>query len=561
MYAKSTKYDGSQTDKPDFYQVEVEPKDIPAPIKGWNAILPLANMPPEYAVTLDNWMPRPGWIELRGGANIWAQNLGTQAPVQSLMVYIPSISAERLFAAVGTTIFEVSNQSMPTVSKSSLIGTSIWQYVNYTPAGGSSYLVICNGLNATLNFDGTVWTTPTITGVSSTKFVHVHAHQRRLWFVENNSTRIWFLGTDAIAGAATALDIGSFLTLGSFVVATATWTLDGGNGPNALFVILTNKGQVVVYQGVDPTSATAWNLVGVFDLPNPVSGRRVLCKLDADVGIITVSGLLPLSKAMPFNPAAERQVALTNNIQNAMLLAAGVAANNFGWEVQTWEQQTMLIMNVPTVQNYQQVQYVMNALTGAWASFSGWNANCFAIYKNSLYYGDNTGNVFLAYTGKTDFLSPIIADAKCAFNFFKEPGRNKRISFVKPYVVLDTTVSPTISVDVDFGDNSPSAPLSIGTAVSGSWDVAIWNVSSWSVGIISSAVWQSVYALGTALALRIKINYGGSATSGVTTVGAFDFGTFNSAVFDGTGPTVSGQNLPIFQVVAFEALIEKGGSL
>ena len=36
---------------------------IPAPVGGWDAISPLANMPVDRAVVLDNWIPRPGWIE------------------------------------------------------------------------------------------------------------------------------------------------------------------------------------------------------------------------------------------------------------------------------------------------------------------------------------------------------------------------------------------------------------------------------------------------------------------------------------------------------------------
>ena len=84
---------------------------------------------------------------------------------------------------------------------------------------------------------------PSITNVTSANLIQVTSHMRRLWFVEKNTTKVWYLPTDAISGAATALDVGSMLTYGSYVIATATWTVDGGNGPNALFVILSNKGK------------------------------------------------------------------------------------------------------------------------------------------------------------------------------------------------------------------------------------------------------------------------------------------------------------------------------
>ena len=165
----------------------------------------------------------------------------------------------------------------------------------------------------------------------------------------------------------------------------------------------------------------------MFDLPSPI-GRRCLKKIGSDVAVITNSGLLPISKALPFNPASQRQVAFTNRIQNAMLNAAQNYSNQFGWEVELFPAQTLMIMNVPTVANSQQLQFVMNAMTGAWCKFTGWNANTFCIFNEQLYFGDNLGNVNVAYTGPLDLLDPIVYDMKCAFNFFNEPGRIKNMS-------------------------------------------------------------------------------------------------------------------------------------
>ena len=63
--------------KESYFLQEVKPVSIPAPVGGWDGISPLANMKPEFAVTLENIVPRPGWVELRGGRNTWAQTLGS----------------------------------------------------------------------------------------------------------------------------------------------------------------------------------------------------------------------------------------------------------------------------------------------------------------------------------------------------------------------------------------------------------------------------------------------------------------------------------------------------
>ena len=57
--------------KAPYAQQETAPVPIPAPVGGWNAIDPLANMDPKYAPILINWVPRTSWIELRAGYNAW----------------------------------------------------------------------------------------------------------------------------------------------------------------------------------------------------------------------------------------------------------------------------------------------------------------------------------------------------------------------------------------------------------------------------------------------------------------------------------------------------------
>jgi len=93
------------------------------------------------------------------------------------------------------------------------------------------------------------------------------AFKQRLFFTQLNSTQVWYLGVSAITGAATAFDLGPFMTKGGYIVAMADWTVGGGQGPQDYMVFITSKGQCIVYQGTDITNANAWALVGIFDLP------------------------------------------------------------------------------------------------------------------------------------------------------------------------------------------------------------------------------------------------------------------------------------------------------
>lgn len=515
---------------------EVEVKGIPAPVGGWDAISPLSAMDPQYAVILQNWIPRPGYLELRGGYSIWATV--TTFPVETLMTW-RGPSSTKFFAAAATRIYEVTNFGSNTIA-TSVFTSARWQYINYTPAGGSSYIVLCNGVDSVREYDGTTWTTPAITNVTSSTLININAHKRRIWFIQKNTSDAWYLATDAITGAATKFSLGSFMTKGGYLVAMGTWTVDGGNGPDDLAVFATSRGQVIIYKGTDPGNANAWALVGVFDLAIPL-GYRCFGKIGSDLGFITLEGLLPISKALPFDPSGIRSTAYTNRIQNAMLQAALLGNGLFGWELISFPGQGLIIMNVPQSENIQQTQFAMNAITGAWTNLVGWNANTFEIYGDSLYFGDNTGHVCLAYTGSMDNASPVVYDCQCAFNFFDMPGRVKNMSMCRPFLLADGEVSPSISVDVDFQDNAPGASVTLFQPTGGVWNVALWDSDTWSIGIIATTNWLSVNAIGTALALRLQVN--------------LDTGITNDSI------TRSGLDLPFLRVNAFQAIINPGGPI
>ena len=537
--------------KAPFAQPETATVPIPAPVGGWNAIDPVANMDPKYAPILINWVPRTSWIELRAGYNAWCQGLGTLGPVETLMAYKPVSGTQFLFAACGNNIYNVSNQAAPSLAIGGF-SNNRWQYLNFDVPGGSHYLYMVNGSDNPQLYDGTNWTTPTITGgPAQSTFFSIHSHQNRLWFIPNNSTAVYYLGASAISGAVSGnVDIGPFMTEGGYVVAMGTWTYNGGNGPQNLAVFMTSRGQCVIYTGTDPTSSTTWTLVGVFELPPPL-GVRCFTQIGSDLGVITLQGVIPLSQALQLDTGAVRQVAITGRIQNAMLQAAALYQNNFGWQMISYPAQGLLFLNVPQQTNTSQVQYVQNFLNGAWTQFQGWNANCFETFNDQLFFGGNNGNVANAYQGPADLVSPIVADLQCAFNYFDNPGRIKRMTMIQPMLTTGGTIVPTLGVDVDFGTSTITAAVTSFTAAGAIYDTSTYDNSFYAQGPQAQALWQSVAAEGHALAVRMKVNVlpaGGGANS------VFDTGTFDHMLFDG----FQGQTASILQINAFHAVIELG---
>jgi len=545
-----------------FPAPDVVTKVVPAPTDGWDAISPLANMDPKRAPILDNWIPRTGWVELRAGCSPWAGLPAIFDPIETLMVWRGGTGTERMFAATPDSIWDVSFFGSPSETLTGF-SSGRWQYINFTPSGGTTVIQCVNGLDSLRQFDGTNWTTPTITGfnggLTTAAIRSIWAQKRRLWYIMGDgvgggSTQVAFMPTDAISGAiAGTLDLGATWTKGGYCVGMSNWTIDSaGTGPQDFALFVSSRGQMTIYSGTDPTNSNAWSLVGTFDIAPPI-GLRCMTKIGSDVGIITQQGVLPVSQALPFDPSADRSVAITARIQNAMADAAMAYGTNFGWQLIAVPNEQLGIVNVPVIENNTQVQLVMNVLTGAWCRITGWNANCFEIFNNELYFGGNTGEVCKAFDSGLDLLEPIMADMQCAFNYFDDPGRNKRVTMVQPFLVAGGTVTPTIGMDVDFLASTAVSTIQIlsGGAL---WDQAIWDTSEWAGGTQVINNWLSVQAMGHALAVRMTVNI--VTTSGsVATGGMFDMGIFDTAQFDQNVSTLA----PILQVNAFNCILEMGG--
>jgi hypothetical protein len=535
--------------KPPILAPDVETLPVDVPLGGWDAISPLSKMDPKYAITLQNWVPRTGWMEIRSGYQAWVQGISA-SPVESLMVYRPNNAAEQMFAATNGRIWDVSTEGAPVLQPVGVFGSNRWQYVNYTPPLGSSYLLMVNGADGYWAYTNGNWLVPSITGVAPGVLVNIGMHKQRIWFVQANSTLAWFLPTGGFQGIATAMDFGPLWSKGGHLVATGTWTIDGGLGPNDYFAAISSRGQLALYSGTDPTNSNAWQLVGVFDFPPPL-GNRCFCRVGSDLWLISLEGVIPVSQGLPFDPSAVRSVSITTRIQNAMLQAAASYQGNFGWEMLTYPGQALAILNVPLVTNASQQQYVTNMLTGAWTPFVGWNFNTFAIFNDLLYGGDNNGNVHWAFEGPADLVAPIPCIMQCAFNYFGDPGRLKRVTMVQPYLVTSGSLTPSITIAADFSPAGPANPAVVQVTPQGAtWDNAHWDSAYYAASSSSLTQWLTVPGLGRALSIQMALNVVPAGPAGSS---VFDIGAFDTMVFDG----FKGQS-QVLQVNGFNVQLEKG---
>ena len=471
---------------------------IPSPVGGWNARDSVAAMAPNDAVIMDNWFPDTDYCKVRNG---YANHVtGITGQVESLMQY-SSGTARKMFAAATTAIYDVTSAGAVGAAVVTAQTNARWQHANFGTSGGQ-FLIAVNGADVPQNYNGTTWqTTPAITVATPANFIHVNVFKTRLFFIEKNSLNAWYLPVASIGGAAAKLDFSSICRLGGSLTAMATWSLDGGTGLDDYAVWITSEGEVIVYKGTDPSAAATWALVGVYRMGRPI-GRRCFFKIGSDVVFITTDGFVLLSKAL-LSDRAQPQIALSDKIINVANLATNTYGANFGWQAILYPKGKMGIFNVPLQEGSLSHQYVMNTQTGAWCRFTGWNANCWELFDENVYFGTN-GKVCRADRGSVDDTSNIATEVKQAYNYFGAPGRLKRFTMARPLLLSDGAPGVAMIMNVDFEDQAPLSEPYYSGAAGSLWNVAFWDVDLWAGALLTKRNWQSLFAVGYAGSFRMK---------------------------------------------------------
>ena len=501
---------------------------IAAPTLGWNARDALADMNPQDAVFLENLFPSPSSVQARLGYTVWAS--GITGIVETIFQYSGG-ATEKMFAAAGTQIYDVTTQGGVGAASVTGLTNGRWQYVNNTTSGGS-YMQMVNGADKMRVFDGTNWHTDgdgvpyDVTGVDTATCIGITLSHNRVWFVQNSTLKAWYLPTGAIGGAANALDLSSFAERGGYLMAVATWTMDAGYGMDDMTVFITSEGEVIVYRGSDPSSATTWALVGVFLIGSPI-GRRCAIKFAGDLLLITQDGVISMAAALQssrVNPKA----ALSNKIQYAISSAISTYGANYGWQLLQFPRENMLILNVPIQEGLNQQQYVMSTIkrgTGdwAWCNFTGWPASCWELWEDDIYFGC-TNAVYKAWNGYDDNGGNIAARGLQAFNNFGNDQAQKRFTMMRPILQTDGAPSVLAQMNVDFDLSDTTSPLSFSPVTYATWDNALWDAGIWAGAVSVLKNWQGCTGIGYWAAPQLKTATMGIQTFWVNTTVVFESG-------------------------------------
>ena len=362
-----------------------------------------------------------------------------------------------------------------------------------------------------------------VTGVNPNTFVNVNLFKNRLYFTQKDTLSVWYLPTNALGGAASQLDFGGIARNGGFLQGMATWTLDAGQGADDYAVFITNMGEIIVYNGTDPSDAATWALKGVWQL-GYVFSRRCFYKWAGDIMLLTQDGLVPLASALQ-SSRLDPRINITDKIYYEISKEADAYSTYFGWQVIYYAKPNMLVINIPNPTGTE--QYVMHTISKAWCNFTGINTTCFELHNDDLYFG-GTGYVGKFWDTNADDGGQISATCQQAYSYFDKPGQQKRFTMVRPTFLVDVGtpgIYAGINTDFQTQNNLGKVTFVNTPTTTAVWDAAHWDNDVFAGNLVISRQWQGVTGLGYAGGINLNMVSAGIDVHWVSTDFVMEQGT------------------------------------
>jgi len=501
---------------------------VPAPVGGIDSTSALVATGPACCLQSINLVPVGQGMRVRSGYSSYAGTLAGTGGVRTVIPF-EGATTQKLFAVTSAAIYDVTAGGAGTlaVSLPSTVDPAGWgTWTNFVSDANPHYAFYADEENGLYRYqEGGAWAAVTdITGVAETDLVFVTQHQGRVWMVEDGSANAWYLAAGAIAGPATAFHFGNKFRHGGHLVGLYPWTVDGGDGINDHLVAISSGGDVMVYQGTDPTSAATWELVGQWYIGALPAGRRIAQNEGGDLYILSQYGVIPLTRIMQGGLVQQDATQLSKNISPLIAEAMALTRTSRGWEMRNVPSENVFIVSRPSLEGFEDLQFALSTHTNGWTTFESLPYQTGDTWEGGFYFGDTEGNVWLL-DGNTDDGDAINFGLLTAFQEYGETGLYHRVQFIRPVFRSDGAPAYAVEARYDYSERPVLAP-SATPVISGSlWDVAVWDVAIWDT---TGAVVQSVgssYGIGRAMALAMT----GSSSSETLFIRA-------DIMFDTAGP-------------------------
>jgi hypothetical protein len=473
-----------------------QPLSFPAPTGGLNTVSPATAMPPGDCAAVCNLIPAENGLRSRLGYREWCINLEGSAnhKVRALLSFAGSEpSQNRLFATTDSTIYSVSaSVDTPAAAFSFAAATGDSGYgvgrVVVTPAG--HFYLYCdevNGLHVYAESGGT-WAAVTmgagasqINGVAPSSLVHLTVFKRRVWFVERDTASAWYLDPNAIYGTAVEFPMGTQFPNGGHLVGLYNWTYDGGAGVDDALVAISSTGDVVIFQGVDPTNAADFNCRGTWNMGPPPAGRDIAREVGGDLYLLSSLGVLPISRLVVGAENRTYETAKIGNLFNQLMLTR---RSSRGWSMHLHPEDNALMVLYPDYSTETSRQLAQSHSTKGWFPYRDIPMHCAAVWEGRLHFGTQDGRVCVS----RDYVDDVAIDDASSYAevdwslapaFQLAGGNSILVNQIRASFIGDGG-APDVEMAARYdGDLTELSSPTQSAAASGTWDNATWDTDVW----------------------------------------------------------------------------------
>lgn len=510
---------------------------LPAPTGGMTTLGAASATSPSKCIQSFNLNAAEHGLRARLGSREWVTGITGTADnkVRTTISFVGSASA-----GTANKIFAVTSSGIWDVTASTTSPTQVWTFGVGTGSAGygvahamqtsaGHFLIYCdeeNGLHIYSQTSG-LWTAPVmgsdpsteISGFDPATFVHVTFWKQRLVFTLRDSSTLVYMAAGSIYGAATAFPVGARLRAGGSLVGAWNWTMDGGAGMDDRLVIVSRGGDVVVYEGTDPSSASTISIVGVWYMGDSPAGRDIVVRDGGDILLISRAGLIPLGQLVSGTLKQEQYpTADITSLFNQLMLSK---ASLRGWSMRIHPEENALIVTVPGEnEDVETNQLAMSLSTRGWTRYRDLPISSMEVFGGKLYFGTVDGQI-LINDGYVDGIT--LADPSSytpvdwgILSSFQNLGNAnmKRVQIIRPVLLSEQAPSYDTEARYDFDLIELGGVTQ--TLLSGSgWDTALWDSATWSADYSATKEMRGASGVGVHVAVAAR----GSAAARTILVG------------------------------------------
>jgi hypothetical protein len=499
-------------------RAEADTYSFQPPVRGVILNEPATRAKPGGALVLENFFPTTTGARTRGGC-LKVATIGAN-PVRRLWTF-KSGQVEEFFASDDTHIFNITNVVDAVTPPAAAVSGQTAGYYSTAQFGtaGGNYLYAVNGVDDAQLYDALTWkkingtSTPAITGVATSALSFVWSFASRLFFVKKDSMSAWYLPVDSIGGAAQEFSLAGVFQEGGSLLFGGKWSLDAGDGLDDKCVFVSDQGEVAIFQGTNPSSATDWQKVGVYKITSPM-GPNATMQAGGDLLISTADGIVPISEAVNKDAAALSLSAVTRTIEAEWKKQVPLR-NALPWEIMKWPTANMMVVSLPAADDsIPTLCFAANLQTGAWGFFTGWDTRCMAHYGGTGFFGTRNGTIHqMEITGSDDGV-PYTCTYVGLPDQMKSPSVHKVVHSARATFLANIPFKPKISASMNYRVKLPTPPSSMANISQDLWDVGQFDVAVWDAGAVSdiSTKWVSIGKSGFALSPQVQITLGVNIT-------------------------------------------------